>query len=70
MVLQIEAQRAAGPSAPLLLYVRLALREPAGGADLTALFEAMAGLDGGISSSLPPPLSRTSRAPIGAANFR
>ena len=55
--MQIEAQRAAGPSAPLLLYVRLALREPAGGADLTALFEAMAGLNEGILSSRLPTLA-------------
>jgi hypothetical protein len=57
VVLQIEAQRAAGPSAPRLLYVRLALREPAGGADLTALFETMAGLDEEISSSRLPTLA-------------
>ena len=63
MVLQIEAQRAAGPSAPLLLYVRLALREPVGGADLTALFEAMAGFDEGISS-LRLPHSRVQVEPL------
>ena len=70
MVLQIEAQRAAGPSAPLLLYVRLALREPAGGADLTALFEAMAGLDEGISSSRLPHSRVQVEPPIGATYFQ